>query len=604
MANRSIQWSFSPGAWLLLWMERPGAVGAAERSAVEVAASACGRVIGQIRQWSSAIGKWLWAGSPPAVHAEGDHFTFAKGWPRVGTQLLDPVQLRNFWHSGKASIVSGHWLLGWSVPKERQFVLCTDPLAAEPLYWRRLPQGWALGNSPYWLAQLAPPAALDLDSLHDFLLWGHRDQGEYTFWQGVRALPGGHCACFAVGDKEPQLTMWWQAPQKLDTHNHTEAPSAQLHTLMDVALATGLSNVTQPVSLLSGGLDSSALSAWAYRYAPHLQAVSTHWPEQPFDEFTFACKVADYLRLKLHAVQPQVEELLAASAHLMQVHEGPVMSPGAFAQYQLMGRAAELGADIVIDGTAADALFAGHTSHLVYWGAHCLRTFHWREAAYVAASCGGWGAFFSAFAKMVGKNWLFRHGRQQWMARRLLRQLYEEWSVFAPEFLRKHGREAPVGYWQWGESLEEVLRREYYEGEVTFLLRSLHRNAEAHGLRVFAPFAHEPAVATWALALPARWKIRAGWTKWVLRKAVTDLLPEAVVWRHDKLAQATPANLWTRALLRELWPVLEANPLGLFDRRALQRLRHTFFEPRGPIERYRVFKFAAFAAWWQMLNSR
>ncbi|RMD68223.1 MAG: hypothetical protein D6818_11795 [Bacteroidetes bacterium] len=244
-------------------------------------------------------------------------------------------------------------------------------------------------------------------------------------------------------------------------------------------------------------------------------------------------------------------------------------------------------------------MLAGHTVHLWLHGWRSLWRGHWKECLAAAARTGGPVAFFSAFAKMAIKDWLHRHERG-WLARRILRKQYEEWALFDPEFLRAHGRaHGPAAPLPW-RPLNEVLHHEYFGGEVTFLLRSLHRNAAAFGLRVHAPFAHEPRLGEQLMALPAALKVHAGWTKWVLRKAMEGELPAAIAWRADKQAQATPANRWTRLLLESYWSALEADPLGIFRKDALRRLEASFFRPQGPVERYRVFKFAAAAVWWHI----
>jgi asparagine synthase (glutamine-hydrolysing) len=63
-------------------------------------------------------------------------------------------------------------------------------------------------------------------------------------------------------------------------------------------------------------------------------------------------------------------------------------------------------------------------------------------------------------------------------------------------------------------------------------LQRVDRSASAHGCGVATPFL-DPNVVRYALAIPARWKIRGSQPvdKWPLRQGLVDTLPEEVIWR-------------------------------------------------------------------------
>ena len=44
----------------------------------------------------------------------------------------------------------------------------------------------------------------------------------------------------------------------------------------------------------------------------------------------------------------------------------------------------------------------------------------------------------------------------------------------------------------------------------------------------------------------APWRLHDGWTKWLQRRAVADILPASVVWRRDKKGFPTPVGNWLR----------------------------------------------------------
>ena len=69
-----------------------------------------------------------------------------------------------------------------------------------------------------------------------------------------------------------------------------------------------------------------------------------------------------------------------------------------------------------------------------------------------------------------------------------------------------------------------------------------------HSIEARVPFT-DYRLVDYVFSLPAAYKIHNGWTKWLLRLAVKDLLPPEIVWRKDKVGFVAPP--W--ASRSELW---------------------------------------------------
>jgi asparagine synthase (glutamine-hydrolysing) len=75
------------------------------------------------------------------------------------------------------------------------------------------------------------------------------------------------------------------------------------------------------------------------------------------------------------------------------------------------------------------------------------------------------------------------------------------------------------------------------------LLRYADRNSMAHAVEVRLPFLNHQLVE-FLFTLPAYLKIRNGWTKWLLRKSMEDVLTKEIVWRKDKIGFEPPQKQW------------------------------------------------------------
>jgi asparagine synthase (glutamine-hydrolysing) len=65
----------------------------------------------------------------------------------------------------------------------------------------------------------------------------------------------------------------------------------------------------------------------------------------------------------------------------------------------------------------------------------------------------------------------------------------------------------------------------------------------AHGKEVRLPFLNHELVE-FVFSLPSNFKIRQGWTKWILRKAMENKLPQDICWRKDKIGFEPPQKHW------------------------------------------------------------
>jgi asparagine synthase (glutamine-hydrolysing) len=74
----------------------------------------------------------------------------------------------------------------------------------------------------------------------------------------------------------------------------------------------------------------------------------------------------------------------------------------------------------------------------------------------------------------------------------------------------------------------------------------------AHGREVRLPFLNHGLVE-FIFTLPPHFKIREGWTKWLLRKSMEKRLPAEITWRRDKVGFEPPQKQWMQnKKLREM----------------------------------------------------
>lgn len=161
--------------------------------------------------------------------------------------------------------------------------------------------------------------------------------------------------------------------------------------------------------------------------------------------------------------------------------------------------------------------------------------------------------YFNSFAHVADETWkpLFRGA--SWYSRQ------RAWTAFA-EGLEASPASDP------GDRLMHWDQRTYLPG----LFAQDDRMSMASSLESRVPLA-DPRVARFAAHVPFDQKMSAGASKWVLRKAVANVIPEWVLNRR-KVGFDTPAERWMRTThrgwLSDLFESPASGRLGLVDGRA------------------------------------
>ena len=177
---------------------------------------------------------------------------------------------------------------------------------------------------------------------------------ERTLYSGISRLPGGH-AITLEGERRSHWQFWrpeYAPPQAIDAG----AAAAGLRDALGLAVERALGRARRPGVLLSGGLDSAAVAAFA---APsHPVALSAIFPGRPeLDESSRIRRVRSALAL------PGIESsfaggsALAAAVEFIRTWELPPVSPNGFVWTPLLRRAADEGVDVLLDGEGGDEVF-------------------------------------------------------------------------------------------------------------------------------------------------------------------------------------------------------------------------------------------------------
>lgn len=501
------------------------------------------------------------------------------------------------WGTGCLSRLRGMFAFGVFDERTGELVLARDQLGIKPLFLVRRGPGLVFASELKALAGTLG-AALHIDdaALVASLLYYWVPDSRCAFREAQKLPPGTWLRCRPDGRVE--RGRFWSIREVAREAGATAsepsgtagsagvdldgviADSTRRHLLSDVPVAT----------FLSGGLDSSYLTALAARHRPGICAYTIGFRAQDRrfeampDDLRYARQVAGRFGVDLHEIEiaPQILDLLPQMIYHL---DEPIGDPAAINTFLICSAAREAGVKVMLSGMGADELFAGYRKHLANVLARRYQRVpgSLRRAARsavdrlpVATSRRGlrsvrFAKRFLSFADLPEET-AFRRSYTMYDRLELLGLLNPDLAGTVDDVLTEHAEIYE------DNTLDDHVNRMCLADTRLFLpglnLAYTDRASMAASTEVRVPFVDVEVVRA-AFGLRGSEKIVGRQGKVALKQAALPTLPREIVYRPKGLFSA-PLRAWmSRDLAPLVQEVVHAGALvssGFLQREALQRL--------------------------------
>lgn len=439
--------------------------------------------------------------------------------------------------------------------KQTGEVFCArDRFGEKPFFYTQF-QGnfyFASEMKEFWAVGIPknPDPEMIFNYLHFDLLDNHSDLGQ-TFFKGVRKLAPGHFLTWSKGSFT--IKKYWRInPQVQKASISLNEAKDQFRSLFMESVSRRLRSDVLVGSSLSGGIDSSlVVCAMDHLLKDHPDSIqntfSARFKNFHKDEGYFIQKVREKTRITSHEVYSEMDELDNVFNKICHHQEEPFGSASILVQYQVYELAKKKGVTVLLDGQGADEILAGyHPYFTTFFNEIRKRSgtkFEKEFESYLKLHEGnsinakipkpGWKeAVASNFPGMFNK-----------VGRKVLNLRMKNSSLMADDFFSEFKAKSHNDFnFDFGH-LNSHLYFSTFEVGLPTLLRYADRNSMAHSREVRLPFlSHE--LVEFVFSLPSELKIKDGWTKYLMRIAFEDLLPEEITWRKDKIGFEPPQKSW------------------------------------------------------------
>ena len=438
------------------------------------------------------------------------------------------------WGRECLSRFTGMWAFALWDSRKQELFCARDRFGIKPFYYTRV-SDMILFASEIKALLVHPEVGREPDDplLLAFLAWGVLDHTGGTMFDGVHQLPPAHRITFSrSGAGTPE--QYWDMAMNPEAGNpwpeEDERASTAFRDLLTDAVRIHLRSDVPVGTCLSGGIDSSTLAVIINRLiraeAPRSvgdrqKTFSIVFSDPRFDEGTYIDQVVAAAEVDAKRITIGPEEILRDLPRLLSMQDEPFGSLSIYAQYRVM-ELASCSVKVVLDGQGADEQLGGY---LGYQGSYLRGLLHDLHLSTALSEMAGSYRHHSGFFMGAIGQVLVRSER-----RSLLR-----------------GDIPPIS--RYTGSLDEVLKREILATSLPALLHWEDRTSMAFSIESRVPFL-DHRVVEFLATLPLHQKIRNGVTKYILRKAIQGLVPEAIRCRMDKMGFVTPEAVWMKEGLR------------------------------------------------------
>jgi asparagine synthase (glutamine-hydrolysing) len=455
------------------------------------------------------------------------------------------------WGADCVARLNGMFAFGIWDGRCQELLLARDRLGVKPLYYAPLPDGVLFGSEPK--AILAHPdfrAEIDAEGLAE--LFGQIGTGTpgHGVYRGMSQVRPG--AIVRVGRFGVRTTAYWTLEAREHTGDLATTASKVRELLTDIVHRQTVADVPQ-CSLLSGGLDSSVVSALAADSLMRRDRakLATYSVDFVGSADAFARAAAEHMGSRHSTVLLSADDLVEAQWAPLTAHDLPTIGDMWVSMY-LLFREIRQQSTVALSGESADEVFGGYAWYHVP-ALLAAPTFPW-------AARGSWAPLLTPSVRS---------------AIRLDEYAADRYAQAVAEVPRLAG-ESPED-----RRIREVL----YLGLTRWLPLLLDRKdrlSMACGLEVRVPFTdHRLVEYVWNV--PWAMKEAGGIEKGLLRTAATGLLPEDLRTRRKSIYPGAADQAYERAIDAQLRDLLRQPRAPLFDLIDRERLTVTYArDPRLP----------------------
>ena len=482
------------------------------------------------------------------------------------------VVLRAFAAVGDLSFRQLNGMFAFAVhdQRDKQLWLVRDRLGIKPLYYFLDNERLVFASEiRALLALLGRTPECETSGIHEWLFYGN-SLGQRTLYRGIRQLLPGHFLRIDIESFKSETSAYWSLQEEsaiaMQIHRPARDLVATTRRLLEAAVTRQLVSDVPVGVFLSGGIDSSAITAFASRH--HVGRLATFSagfddPRYP-DERPKARKVAEHFGTDHHELFIEGRDMAEVVEALIDHHGMPFFDAANIPLY-LMARKVSGDIKVVLQGDGGDEVFGGYRRYA---------TIRMLPLLHALAGIGrvSAGALPASSLRQRVLRYCNIFGQKDFGDTIGLLLTAEDLGgealgVFDASFRQRIAASDPMARYREVRArfahLDAGQQMSMVDLSIQLpdiYLEKVDRSTMAHGLEVRVPFLDHELV-DFVARIPGYRKMPWGRKKWLLKKALRGIVPDFVL-DGPKTGFNVPFKHWLMGPLRRHF----ADHLDAFER--------------------------------------
>ncbi len=493
--------------------------------------------------------------------------------------------------------------------EEQSLFLARDRMGIKPLIYYQDEDKFLFGSEMKAMLEYGIRKEINFDALSMYLELNYLP-APFTMLRGIKKLRPGHS--ITIKGKSVRETEWYKVPEPVaddESASSYESASKQLQELLDKAVQRRLVADVPIGAFLSGGIDSSVITALASRHVDQLNTFSIGYRDDKFfDETHYANLVSKKFNTNHTVFSLTQDDLINHLNEIVDYIDDPFADSSAVPVY-ILSKETRKHATVALSGDGADELFSGYNKHAAWLKATKKSFSH----ELIKAARPLWSILPKSRSGKVG-NMIRQLERFSKMLRFDERDRY--W--FLATFQQLNSKNNPILNNTQGEEYSHIKEKylSYLKGTSMnhFLWADTHLvlpndmltkvdlMSMANKLEVRVPFLdHE--VVEFANKLPSNYKINNQIRKRILQETYKEILPTEL-FNRPKKGFEVPLLSWFRNQLKaELETTLfnrtYLEDQGIFNSTKIMQLRKKLYSFNPGDSHAQVWALYVFQKWYR-----
>lgn len=465
------------------------------------------------------------------------------------------VMLAAYDHWGKDCVnyFNGMWAFALLDKRNEEIFISRDRFGVKPVYYYDGEDYFAFGSEIKQLLPLLPAITANEPVLIDYLVAGMEDHLDETFFNGIKKLLSSHSFIYRLADNSKIKTRYFDLVPIPDIQAKSESESVALYkeSFID-SIKLRLRSDVKVGTCLSGGLDSSSIAYYASKlYASDENFLAFHVStskDPKYNEMPFVEELIKDLPIDLIIIDGSKENVIQHIDDVIRVQEEPFGSASVVLQYLLMEKAKSMNCKVLLDGQGGDETLLGYERYYpsIFLSLNGLQKINFlrnvvKKSKLNLATLLGYIVYFTnAFLR--------------------IKMLKRRNSFINTRFFNLMNKEVYTTMAKNYRNIFNLQRQELFSAQLPHLLRYEDKNSMFFSIETRLPFLDYRNVQN-AVSINPLFKIKDGWSKYILRKSINNEVPSSITWRKNKIGFELPQDEIMVGLEPELNQLLEKSPI-------------------------------------------